>query len=57
MYSIGGAEMFGGGEVSNEVKTQNLPGDINRGRHVIHAGGQYDSYLYVPVEPEKGEVE
>ena len=53
MYTIGGAEMFGGGNVSNEVETQDLPKDVNCGRHVIHAGGQYDSYLYVPVVSEK----
>lgn len=28
------------------------PDTINKGRHVIHAGGQYDSYLVVPVIPE-----
>jgi predicted acyl esterase len=53
MYTIGGAEMFGGGDVSNEVATQELPKDVNHGRHVIHAGGQYDSYLYIPVVPER----
>ena len=25
----------------------------NKGRHVIHTGGQYDSYLYAPVIPPK----
>jgi predicted acyl esterase len=25
---------------------------VNKGRHVIHAGGQYDSHLLVPVVPE-----
>ncbi len=25
----------------------------NKGRHVIHSGGQYDSYLYAPVIPPK----
>lgn len=52
MYTIGGAEMFGGGDVSNQVETRDLPGDINHGRHVIHTGGRFDSYLYVPVVPE-----
>jgi len=26
---------------------------VNRGTHVLHAGGRYDSYLLVPVVPEK----
>jgi predicted acyl esterase len=26
---------------------------VNKGRHVIHTGGQYGSYLLVPVIPEK----
>jgi hypothetical protein len=26
---------------------------VNKGRHTIHAGGQYESYLLVPVIPEK----
>jgi predicted acyl esterase len=26
----------------------------NKGRHVIHAGGPYDSHLLVPVIPPKG---
>jgi predicted acyl esterase len=30
-----------------------MPKDHNKGRHVFYAGGQYDSYLYVPVIPEK----
>jgi predicted acyl esterase len=53
MYTIGGAEMFGGGDVSNQVETQDLPGDINHGRQVIHTGGRFDSYLYIPAVPEK----
>jgi hypothetical protein len=24
---------------------------VNRGHHVIHSGGRYDSYLLVPVIP------
>ena len=24
---------------------------VNRGRHIIHAGGKYDSHLLVPVIP------
>jgi predicted acyl esterase len=26
---------------------------VNRGRHVVHAGGQYESYLLVPVVPRR----
>ena len=26
---------------------------VNRGAHVIHAGGKYDSHLLIPVVPEK----
>jgi putative CocE/NonD family hydrolase len=26
---------------------------VNKGRHVIHTGGQYESYLLIPVIPEK----
>ena len=26
---------------------------VNRGQHVLHTGGRYDSYLLVPVVPEK----
>jgi predicted acyl esterase len=26
---------------------------VNKGRHVIHTGGQYESYLLVPIIPEK----
>ena len=25
---------------------------VNRGRHIIHAGGKYDSHLLVPVIPQ-----
>jgi hypothetical protein len=24
---------------------------VNKGRHVIHTGGQYDSYVIVPIVP------
>lgn len=47
MYTIGGADMFAG----SNVETTDMPHDVNRGRHVIHTGGRYDSYLYVPVIP------
>lgn len=28
---------------------------FNRGKHVLHFGGKYDSYLQVPVIPPKGD--
>ncbi len=40
MVTIGGAEMFAG----SQVDTAEMPRDHNRGRHVIHTGGKYDSY-------------
>ena len=51
MVTIGGAEMFGAS--SGEVETKDMPHDVNRGRHVLHTGGCYDSYLYLPVVPGK----
>ena len=53
MYTIGGAEMFAGGKWGDEVDTTELPKDHNKGRHRIYTGGKYDSYLYLPVIPEK----
>lgn len=44
MYTIGGSEMFAG----SNVETADMPHDVNKGRHVIHTGGRYDSFLYVP---------
>lgn len=44
MYTIGGSEMFAG----SDVETIDMPHDVNKGRHVIHTGGKYDSFLYVP---------
>ena len=29
------------------------PATRNKGRHIIHLGGKYESYLQVPVVPEK----
>lgn len=49
MYTIGGGEMFSGSSVS----TQQMPKDHNKGRHIIYTGGKYDSYLYVPIIPDK----
>ncbi len=51
MVTIGGAEMFAG----SKVDTAEMPKDHNKGRHVIHTGGKYDSYLYVPVIPNRPE--
>lgn len=51
MYTIGGAEMFGSS--GGEVETSKMPHDINKGRHTIHTGGEYDSFLYVPIIPNK----
>ncbi len=48
-YTIGGAEMFAG----SKVDTAEMPKDHNKGRHRIYTGGKYDSYLYVPIIPEK----
>jgi len=38
----------------SESAPQDRPGrvTINRGSHIIHAGGKYDSYLLVPLIPE-----
>lgn len=49
MYTIGGEEMFAG----SKIDTADMPKDVNRGRHRIYTGGKYDSFLYLPVIPEK----
>lgn len=49
MYTIGGSEMFAG----SKVDTADMPKDHNKGRHRIYAGGKYDSFLYVPLIPDK----
>lgn len=54
MYTIGGAEMFGGS--GGMVETTQMPHDVNKGRHTIHTGGRYDSYLYVPVIPKEEDL-
>jgi predicted acyl esterase len=48
------------GDDLNRYSTQIAPvyfrhknASVNKGRHTIHTGGQYDSYLLVPVIPEK----
>lgn len=51
MYTIGGSEMFGG----SNVDTSDMPKDHNKGRHRIYTGGKYDSFLYVPIIPEKAD--
>lgn len=51
MYTIGGGEMFGSSD--GRVETTQMPRDANRGRHVLHTGGAYDSFLYVPIIPKK----
>lgn len=47
MRTIGGAPMFG--ESGGEVGTADMPHDVNEGRHVIHTGGSYDSFLILPI--------
>lgn len=47
MVTIGGAEMFGAS--ASEVETTNMPHDVNSGRHILHTGGKYESFLYLPV--------
>ncbi len=49
MFTIGGSEMFAG----SDVETTDMPRDVNHGRHIIHTGGKYDSFLYVPVIPKE----
>lgn len=49
MYTIGGAEMF----ADSKIDTVEMPKDHNKGRHRIYTGGKYNSYLYVPIIPEK----
>lgn len=48
MKTVGGID--GKKWVKNEV---NAPKTRNKGRHIIHFGGKYESYLQVPVVPEK----
>lgn len=48
-------QALGGNETecadSSEVTVSPVP--HNKGRHCIHTGGQYDSYLYIPEIPDK----
>lgn len=48
MYTIGGDEMFGGSSAS----ATKMPVDHNKGRHIIHCGGAFDSYLLLPLTKE-----
>ena len=48
MITLGGLD--GKKWVKNTVKA---PKSRNKGRHIIHLGGRYESYLQVPVVPEK----
>lgn len=41
------------GGLTGGIANTDLPKDVNKGRHVIHTGGKYDSYLYLPVIPKK----
>lgn len=36
-----------------QAQSVTMPPILNRGRHIIHLGGQYDSHLLVPVIPQK----
>ena len=49
MFTIGGVEMFDAS--SGEVETNDMPHDVNRGRHILHTGGCFDGYLYLSVSP------
>ena len=49
MITIGGVS----GGLTGGIDMTNLPKDVNKGQHVIHTGGKFDSYLYLPVIPEE----
>ncbi|MCC8071348.1 MAG: CocE/NonD family hydrolase [Bacteroidales bacterium] len=49
MLNLGGNET----ECADPNETVTSPVTHNRGRHVIHSGGQYDSHLLAPIIPEK----
>ncbi|MBE6093485.1 MAG: CocE/NonD family hydrolase, partial [Selenomonas ruminantium] len=40
-------------EIAHPERTVKAPATRNKGKHIIHVGGKYDSYLLVPVVPEK----
>ena len=49
MVTLGGNSK----EIPASAIRKSLPGDVNKGRHAIYTGGQYESYLYLPVLPKK----
>lgn len=49
MITLGGNET----ECADPAEVVTSPATHNAGRHCIYTGGKYDSYLYVPVIPEK----
>ena len=48
-------QTLGGNEMECAVRSEVIVSPVthNKGRHCIHAGGQYDSYLYIPEIPDK----
>ncbi len=52
MITIGGVS----GGLTGGIDSTGLPKDVNKGRHVIHTGGKYDSFLYLPIIPPKEET-
>ena len=48
MQTLGGLD--GKRWMKGEVQA---PKTRNKGRHILHLGGRYESYLQVPVVPEK----
>lgn len=49
MQTLGGNET----ECADKSEVTVSPVTHNKGRHCIHTGGQYDSYLYIPEIPDK----
>ena len=49
MVTLGGNSK----EIPASAIRKSLPGDVNKGHHAIYTGGQYESYLYLPVLPKK----
>lgn len=48
MVTLGGVK----GGLTGGIDSTGLPKDHNKGMHIIHSGGRYDSYLYLPVIPK-----
>lgn len=40
-------------EIQADAERKKLPSDVNHGRHAIYSGGQYKSYLYLPIIPKR----